>query len=534
MRAALALGIAVAVAATLPTAATAASGDVRVAIAVPITVPVQTEPLITAADLEQYTGSVGLLTRQLDAVAGLPVTLAVDPLIIVSIRVLGTDAPASSRAWLQRLAGLSNDVVALPFADSDLTLATQAGRTSPLVPEPLDYAIDPARFAEVVDEEPTPSPTPSADDVPTLPTNDDLFAWDWAVDGLAWPRENTVVSSDLAAIAAGGSDAVLLASGNVDRGDDRRAVVTVGGLTAVVAEESVSAALQSAAAGQGSVGDLVSAITAAAAAQSGSPTVVAVMDRRLPSNAPRLTEVITALAATTGVTLVGLPSVLDEQPEAATLVDRPQDAASVEVVAGLLTAEDAEARFATIGADPLRLTSERRLELLGLVAQGWARPSGPWTTATDEFLARSIEIRESVQIVETSGFNLLADSAALPIAVSNDLGQAVTVFITVRPDTGILAIGDSRVELVIEPNSQARGNVPVSAISNGTVTIEISLTGASGVQVGRTKTAEINVQAGWETPIVVVLAALLVLVFGVGIVRNIVRRRRPAAEPTDV
>ncbi len=42
-------------------------------------------------------------------------------------------------------------------------------------------------------------------------------------------------------------------------------------------------------------------------------------------------------------------------------------------------------------------------------------------------------------------------------------------------------------------------------------------------------------QAGWETPIVLVVGIIVVLVFGGGIVRNILRRRKPArpVEPTD-
>ena len=540
LRAAVALMIALGALAALPQSAVAATGDIRVAIAVPITVPVQSTGLIPAESLEQYTAPLGVLTRQLDAVAGRAVTLAVDPLIIVSIRVLGSQAPATARDWLDRLAGVSNDMVPLPFSDSDLTLATQAGAATPLAAPPLDTAIDPTRFAEPTDETPTPTPGATATpEVPPLPTSDDLFAWDWAVDALAWPRENSVVAADLTAIAAGGAQTVVLSSGNVDRGSASGAISTVGELTAIIADDAVSAALRTAASapnaetGVTSNAALVAAILSAAESQSGTATVVALMDRRLPSNAPRLGEAIDALAATSGLAMVGLSAVLDSPAAPAELIDRPQAPDVVATVTALLDAEAAETRFATITAEPARLTSERRLLLLSLLSQGWGMPSVSWTAATGAFLDQSLDIRNAVQVVEASGFNLLADSAALPIAVSNDLNQAVTVYITVRPDTGILAVGDSRVELVIEPNSQGRGEIPVQAISNGSVTVEISLTGANGVSIGRTTAAEINVQAGWETPIVVVLAAIVVLVFGVGIARNILRRRRAPEEPAE-
>ena len=536
VRAVLALILALGALGAVTAPASAATGDIQVVIAVPITVPVQQTGLIPATELEQYTSALGLLTRQLDAVVGRPVTLAVDPMIIVSIRLLGTEAPSSALAWLARLAGVSNEVVPLPFSDSDLTLATQAGSPVPLEPQSLDFAIDPTRFAAAVEASPTPAPTADPD-VPPLPTSDDLFAWDWDVDGLAWPRANSVLATDLGPLTTVGTTAVVLASGNVERSADAGAVVDLGGLTGLVSDDAVSEALRTAAGAptaaevEAATTRLITSIGEAAANQPGTATVVALMDRRLPSNAPGMAATLTALASAPGIDLVSVESLLGDQASDATIIDRPQDADAVATVSSLLEAEAAEARFATITADPLRLTSDRRLQLLALLSQARMIPDAVWLTATETFLAESVDIRDSVQVVEASGFNLLADNAALPIAVSNDLNQAVTVYITVRPDTGLLAVGDSRVELTIEPNAQGRGEIPVQAISNGTVTVDISLASATGVPIGRTTTADINVQAGWETPIVVVLAGIVVLVFGVGIVRNILRRRRPHAEP---
>jgi len=148
-------------------------------------------------------------------------------------------------------------------------------------------------------------------------------------------------------------------------------------------------------------------------------------------------------------------------------------------------------------------------------------------TASSAFLTQSRELLSSVQVVESSSFNLLADNATLPISVSNELAQPVTVYITVRPETALLAVGDNRVKIVVEPNSQAKGQIPVQAISNGTVQALVTLSSPTGVPIGMPQTAEINVQAGWETPIVVFLAAVVVAIFGIGIVRNIVRRRKP-------
>ena len=135
-----------------------------------------------------------------------------------------------------------------------------------------------------------------------------------------------------------------------------------------------------------------------------------------------------------------------------------------------------------------------------------------------------------MQVGETSRLNLLADRQTLPIPIVNGLSQPITVIVTVDPSTPILAIEDRRVEVTIEPNSQSNALVPVQAVSNGTVQIEVTLSSANGVAIGAAKSVEVVVNAGWETPIFVVLASGVVILFVGGIVRNIVRRRRRGGE----
>ena len=194
----------------------------------------------------------------------------------------------------------------------------------------------------------------------------------------------------------------------------------------------------------------------------------------------------------------------------------------------MVEAEVADRRFAIVAANPEAITANRRLQLLALLSTTWAANADSWETAAQDYVAASTALRNSIQVVESSSFNLVADRGLLPIAVSNATDQIVTVYITVRPETALLAVGDDLVELVIEPGSQGRAQIPVQAVSNGVVRLEVTLTSASGVAIGPATSAEINVQAGWETPIVVVIAAIVVAVFGGGIVRNILRRRKPA------
>ncbi len=508
-------------------------GTVALTVVVPLAVPESDAGFIPVDALDQYTRPTGLLTRELDAIIDRPVVIAIDPRIIASIRILGSSAPASAIEWLNRLESASNETFALTYADSDITLGLQAGSPRVLQPESFDFAIDPALFAEIPGQTPAPTPSPDAP-APGPPTSESLLAWPYTLESIAWPRDATVVAADLAAITASGYTTTILSSGNVSR-DEGSALVSIDGGTAAISDDSVSGALRAAVASV-SPDDWASAMGTVSTALDAAPaTMLATLDRAVPITGTHLAETLAALQADPRVRFTGLSQLLGGSVDEATLVDSPQPAASVERVAQLLDAESADIRFATVAESPSAITSPRRLHLLALLSSAWQRNPTGWITATDAFLADSADLRASVQVVAYSSFNLLADSASLPISVSNSLDQAVTVYITVRPETALLAVTDSRVELVVEPNSQAKGQIPVQAVSNGTVQVLITLSSGPGVAIGDPATAEINVQAGWETPIVLVIGIIVVLVFGGGIVRNILRRRKPssAVESTD-
>lgn len=544
LRAALALAIGLAgIAVGAPAASAVDEGsNVNLAIAVPIVVGPGSTGLLSADELEAFTRPLGQLTRQLDAVIDRPVAIAIDPMIIVSIRVLGASAPASATAWLARLEAATNETFALGYADSDATLATQAGSTRVLAPQAFDFAINPALFGPPADTTATPSPEPTEpadeDAAPQLPTSDDLMAWPYTIESLGWPRSNSVVASDLPALASAW-DTVILSSGNVARPGSASSVVTIEGTTALISDEPISAALEAAALAPTSsdwaaaIAALDGSLSAAARVQSGTATVLATLNRGVLADGALVAQTLDSLAATPGVTLVPLSSITSGESSEATIVDKPQDAARVDAARAMLSASTAEQHFSSIVDKPELLTAPRRLQVLALTSISWISNSAGWSTATADFLTESADILASVQVVESSSFNLLADSAALPISVTNGLGQAITVYITVRPETAILAVGEDRVKVVVEPTSQGKGQVPVQAISNGTVKALVTLSSSTGVQIGSPTIAEINVQAGWETPIVAGFAVLVIGVFGLGIVRNILRRRKAARDSSD-
>jgi hypothetical protein len=200
----------------------------------------------------------------------------------------------------------------------------------------------------------------------------------------------------------------------------------------------------------------------------------------------------------------------------------------------MIEGANAERLFASVASDPQRITSDRRLELLTLLSAEWAADLEAWPEAADAFTTASNALRNSVHLVESSNFLLVADNDQyLPITVNNGLDQAVTVYISVRSQSSLLVIDEERVKLEIEAGAQAKKNIPVHSLSNGVVEVDVTLTSATNVAIGPPISSEVNVQAGWETPIVVAVAALVVVIFGVGVVRTVLRRRRAARLEVD-
>ena len=507
------------------------SSVVKVAIAVPLVVPASGSEFLDAETLALYTAEQGILTRELDAVAGRPVAIGIDPRIIASIRLLGTSAPASAVAWLDRLESVTNETFALGYADADVTLQTQGGAERVLAAESFDFAIDPQLFTDGS----TPNPTPTAGDAPAVPTTADIVAWPYSLTGIAWPRDDTVVASDLPRIAASGYPTTIVSSSNISRDSTAGPSAQVDGTGVLVSDSAVSAALRAAATSvlptdwSAAVADLSTAIAA------GSPTLVATVDRTIPAGGDRLAETLDALAVDPAVQLVPLSQAIGTAATTATIVDKPQDADRLSRVGQMIQGENAERAFASVAQDPAAITSERRLTLLTLLSSEWSTSLQGWPAAADAFTTASIELRNAVHLVTSSNFLLVADNNQyLPITVNNGLEQPVTVYVTVRSQSSLLVIDEPQKSLEIDAGAQGKVNIPVHSLSNGVVEVDVTLASATGVAIGAPISSEVNVQAGWETPIVVAIAIVVVVVFGFGIVRTVLRRRRAArSEGTD-
>jgi hypothetical protein len=522
-------------AAPLAAAAPRAVGDgLVISVVVPITAPWGDGGILDAGTLATATSPTGVLERELDEVLATTATVALDPMIPASIRLLGSAAPETAVAWLDRLEAASNEVFLLAYADADLTALSRADSLDLAVPLDLEFALDPAAFSPAETGTPTPGETPPADDEPPpLPTTDELLAWPDAIGTIAWPAEGSVSAVDLVGYDAAGYDATLLGSANLSAVSS--SLVDVDGAPGLVADATASALLREAAAAiettarQDAVRRLGLELDRLATADPGR-SVVLTLDRTPTFAIPGLAESLGTIAAREPDRVTGLSAVLAGASGSATVVDAEPSPAT-ELAPTLTDALRAEQEFATILTDPMPLVAPRQLALLKLLTvQGL--DADAWRADADSYLARSAEIRRSVTIVETGDVLVTSSNTSMPVRIANALDFAVTVRVDARPLRPLLRI-DSPVDVTVEPASSTVVNLGAQAITNGEVVVEVRISSpATGVQIGPTHRVEADLQAQWET-VGIILGVVVALVFAAGIIRNVVLRRRAGRERDD-
>jgi len=524
-----------------PIAPTAAAEGARLAVIVPITSPAETVGLIPPDLLDSFTAPGGLLSRQLDAVDGTGAVLAIDPMILASVRVLGTAAPTNARDWIARLDAMPNDRFALPYADADPTLFTQSDGAVPPAPIGFGFAIDPAAFAPTEPSPtatgtPTPAPEPTATadpDAPiAIPTTDEITAIAGAIPAIAWPRAGTVAAGDLERL---GATTAVLSSGDV--AGAASGLATVDGVRTLVVDPQLSAAVQAAATATDELSwasevDSASALLDAAIAAQTTPTatVVVAIDRLAASDAPRLPATIAALTGGS-VSIASLTSLEAGEAPAAELVPGGQDGARVAAIDARLVDEAALDRFASAVDDPAAVVDAARLATLALGSQAWV-DRADWTTALADAGAAASALLVSVHVIESS-FLFVADRSTLPVAIQNDGPRPVTVLVTADPRTGLLDLDPTPVEVVVPAGSQATAEFAATAVSNGAVTVTVTMTSPTGVPIGSPAVADVNVQAGWETPVIAAAAVAVALLLVFGIIRTVRRIRARSAQDED-
>jgi hypothetical protein len=512
----------------------AAPGTARIALAVPITVGPSGSGLIPSATLDSLTSAGGLLTRQLDALQNRPVAIMIDPRIIASVRVLGSTAPQTAVDWLNRLAGVTNPVYPLGYADSDLAAEAQVGAGQVLTPISLTYSLDPAHFTSVT---PTPAPTPAGMTV-ALPDNAALTAWDYASTSIAWPRANTVVAGALPFFAAAGLTQTMVSGSNLPADPATEAgyagVVSSGADSILVSDPLVSQALAaSASAGTateraGALAQLAASLAVVAEEQPGAGAVIlASLDRQWVRTPNSLSDAIDSLAGLGWAATTPFPEFSGQTPNAETaVVDAPENAERLGHIATLLAEEANLTAFSSVMSSPEVLTAPTRANLLALLDNSWVTDATGWAAALAASTDATNKTLQSVSIVPGSPITLAGNSANLPVLVQNGLSSPVTVILRVVPSNGRLIV-DNEVSVTIPANANKQALVPVRAgVANGDVLVRVELVSPTGVLISGAPTfIPVTVSADWEVAGSWLVGSLVGALLIFAVVR-IVRRRR--------
>lgn len=524
--------------------------EVGIGVVVPITGPGTAEGLLTAAQLEELTAPDGSLAAQLDAVDGTEAILAVDPAVTAAIRVLGSEAPETAAAWLERLEALPNTRFALQFGDADVASQVEAGILPPLRPRSLQAYMSPEAFIPQADAEspaptptPTPTPEPSAD--PSEPVYPDLTALldiGTARAGVFWPASGTAgpeVVAQIGELSVDDQDGITLIPSTTTLEGGAGATVPARGqavdAAVLVYDSAVSEQLARASTvDEGTIrGAHLAAATAylsfAAAETGGAPLLVTVDRAENRSRVALRTAVTTALEAPSVVpySLGALAAAPSESVEVGAI---EPEAPRVAAASALVADEDALSQFSSVLDDPSLLTGPERAEVLQLMGEGWRAAPDAWGSAITTHREESATTLDSVGIIRASPIQLITSGAVIPVWVRNDLPYPVNVTLFASPDDLRLEVQETT-RVIAQPETNTRVEVPVQAqIGSGDVTIAFELRSPTGVPIGDPQTREVYVRADWEGIGLLMLAVLAIGFVSVGVVRTVLRRRARRTE----
>ncbi|WP_216388619.1 DUF6049 family protein [Arcanobacterium phocae] len=157
-----------------------------------------------------------------------------------------------------------------------------------------------------------------------------------------------------------------------------------------------------------------------------------------------------------------------------------------------------------------------------------------WRTHPDQrdsFVARLGNIDKAALKVETSStINLISESSALPIHVSNAYDYPVTITVKLDvPDTRLHALNPTTTTIPAKGTESVL--LPVEAWGSGDLDVKVLLTSDDGTPVGNPATVPVRVRANWENMGTIVIAGSIGVLFLIGVFKSIRNGRR--SKPVD-
>lgn len=498
-----------------------------VTIVVPMVLP---ERITGVPTRSQITEVLPRLEALLTAAERTQATLAIDPRIIVGVRVLGTTAPTRARDFLNRLAQTSTPNFLLQFADADPAAEAALGFGELLQPTGFSYLTQSGSF----DTTPLPgqllsSGEPAASRAPSSPSAAELMSWPRGYAG-AWPATGQVDAATVTLLQRAGVQRILLSSHNVSAGADSRiSLAGFTGVEALIADADAGGAarrlLASAATDEFAANvaraDLAASLALAREQRTG---LVLALDRAAAAetDASVLIEWVAALSWVAPVDETQLIS------SGGSLTPASPSAARVDTLQGIVARSAEIDALAPLLVTPRLLTEYQRVRLMSAFATRYAGEDSDFASVAQVIRERDEHLLGGVEVIPTANTQLVASASQLPVQLHNFLPFEALVSLRVMPLSAALVVPTPDFGAQsITPGGNTTVLVPVQTrVSSGESALIAQVSDAAEQQVFSTQQLNLTIRSAFETMLLSSLGALAALLLGFGIWRSIRRRRQ--------
>ncbi|MDQ1600951.1 MAG: hypothetical protein QOD68_2425 [Actinomycetota bacterium] len=424
-----------------------------------------------------------------------------------------------AKRWLTELraATAGRDVLALPYADPDLTALVRHGNESE-IPR-----------ARVTGSDVLADLLPAADVVP----------------GLAWPAGGYLDRDTLAALGRDDVTSVVLDGRALPPTIDlsytpsARAQLSAGGnpVAALVADPGLVDLLGRARPRTGNpvlAAQRVVAETAMITAElpgTGTARTIVAMPPRRWDPTPEFLDQLMTMATAPWAAPVGLPTLAASVPpdvERARL-RYPRSQRARELPEPYLRALDKQQagidNFAGILTDPFPFVPRLENGLLRLESTWWRGRENSRSIRFEREQDHLVNLRSRVR-VQPGSFTFGSRSGRIPLTLINDLPQEVVVVLRLEPQTPRLRLDAPVAPQVIGPNRKIQVEVQATAVAGGPVVVEATLHTTSGEPYGQPVLLHVNVTQIGAVALVITVGAAVVLFVAAGL--RVVGRVRAA------
>ncbi len=162
------------------------------------------------------------------------------------------------------------------------------------------------------------------------------------------------------------------------------------------------------------------------------------------------------------------------------------------------------------------------------VAGGSASASNSFKNAPSALTSNQSPITSlpdfEISIVPGSHINLVSTASRVPIQIRNNYDTDIRIFIWVRPSN--LRVKMPKVfEFTAPAATTSNAAIPVEAIANGEVRLNVWLTSFSGVKIGKTTKLEMSVQRDVEGSVLIAFFVVITALGAIGTSRMLKRKQ---------